>query len=118
MTTLAPYSSARARAGSSAVKTLMTNVELGAPEAGLVDDGHDPLGRLVAEHADGEGLGRQPPGDVAGRLGGDLPLRGGEDEADRVGVHGHRQQGVLLAGDPTDLHEHAGDRTATDPPNR
>ncbi len=132
-TTSTPKSSARARAGSWAEKALITSgtrardlagglrrlpaVELGAPQAGLGDDLHDPLGGLVAEDPDGQDVGRQPLGDVAGDRGGDLAGRARDEvEADGVGVHGDREQGVLLAGDAADLDEHAGDRTGHPPP--
>ena len=82
-------------------------------EPGGVDHLDHPLGRLVAEHADGHDLGRQPADDVAGlgrrRSGG---ATGANIEPDRVGAHGHREQGVLLVGDAADLHEH---RAATVP---
>ena len=43
-------------------------VELGRLDAGPVDELDDPLRVLVAEHADGEDLRRQPAGDVVGLL--------------------------------------------------
>ena len=83
-------------------------VELHRVEPGGVDHLDHPLGRLVAEDADGHDLGRQPPGDVTGLGDGDLAGRsGGEVEADRVGAHGHREERVLLVGHPADLDEHA-----------
>ena len=51
-------------------------VQLGGPQPGVEADRHHPLGHLVAEHADGEDLGRQPAGDVAGSGQRDLPWRG------------------------------------------
>ena len=62
--------------------------------------------RLVAEHPDGEDLGRDALDDPPHGLGRDLARRRGEDEPDGVGPQGHGQQGVGLGGDPADLHEH------------
>ncbi len=64
-------------------------------------------GQLVAEHTDGEDLGRQPAGDVVDLLRGDLTRRRGEDEADGVGAHGNREERIVLVGDTADLDEHA-----------
>ena len=82
-------------------------VQLHGVQAGGVDHLDHPLGRLVAEHADGHDLGRQPAGDVAGLGDRDLAGRAGaKTNPTRVGAHGHREQRVLLAGDPADLDEH------------
>ena len=48
-------------------------VQLGGLQAGLVAQLDDPLGQLVAEHADGQDLGRQAAGDVVPPAGLDLP---------------------------------------------
>ena len=89
-------------------------VQLRALEADLVDDLDDARGRLVAEHADGDDLRWQALDDVGHERGRDLAGRRGEHEADGVGVHGHRQQRVLLARGAAHLHEHG--RTLPDPP--
>ena len=80
---------------------------------GVLDDLDDPLGALVAEHADGRGSRAAAAGRCRGRCRG---RSGAATEAkiepDRVGAHRHGEEGVLLVGDPTDLHEHAADATA------
>jgi hypothetical protein len=47
-------------------------VQLRSLHPAAVDDVDDARRVLVAEHADGEDLGRQAPGDVVGDLRGDL----------------------------------------------
>ena len=81
-------------------------VQLRALETDLVDDVDDALRRLVAEHADGEHLGRQSAHDVAGPHRLQLADRGREDEPDCIRAERDRQQRVVLVGDATDLHEH------------
>src|SRR5581483_1216306 len=78
----------------------------GPLEPGPVHDLDHPLGHLVAEHADGDDLRGQAAHDLPGQGRRDLPRRRGEDEAQGISPHGHGEQGVLLAGGPTDLHEH------------
>ncbi len=86
-------------------------VELRRLESGGVDGAHHPLGGLVPEHADGEHLGREPGGDVAGHDRRDLPAGRGEHEAHGIGSHGHGHERVLLAGDAADLDEHCEETT-------
>src|SRR5690606_2113794 len=94
-------------------------VELGGPQPRLVRELHDPRRRLVAEDPDREDLRRQALGDVRGPRRGDEPRRRRHEvEADGVGAHGHREQRVLLGGDPADLHEHAGKPTGVPPQRR
>ena len=56
-------------------------VELRRAQSGGLDRLDHPLGGLVAEHADGQNLRRQPLGDVTGQLDRDLADRWGEDES-------------------------------------
>ena len=63
---------------------------------------------LVAEHADGVHLARQPPHDVAdGRRASTCRAARREHEAERVGAERDREQRVVLVRDPADLDEHA-----------
>ncbi len=82
-------------------------VELRGAEPGAVHDLHDPLGRLVAEHPDGEDLGREPLRRCADGWGATWRGRGCEHEPDGVGPEADGQEGVGLRGDAADLHEHA-----------
>ena len=81
-------------------------VQLGGTQPGPVGHVDHPRRQLVAEHADGEDLRREPAGDVVDLLHGDLARRRGEDEPDRVGTHRHGEERIVLAGDPADLDEH------------
>ena len=87
-----------------------------AVQAGGVDHLDHPTRRLVPEQAQRHDLGREAAGDVADLAHRDLAGRRGEHEADGVGAHGHRQQGVLLVGDAADLHEHPDTVPARPPP--
>ena len=89
-------------------------VQLRALETRLVHEIDDALRRLVAEHADGQHLGRQPAHDVAGPHRLQLADRRREDEPDRIRAERDRQQRVVLVGDATDLHEHG----VSDPTSR
>ena len=74
-------------------------------------------GRSSRKTPDGHGLGRQPLDDVADRVGPDEPAAARRHhESERVGAHGDREEGVLLARDPADLHEHAPDGTGRHAP--
>ena len=56
--------------------------------------------------------GGQPLDDVGGARHREEPRRRRHEvEADRVGAHGHREEGVLLGGDAADLDEHAVEAT-------
>src|ERR1039458_7311252 len=81
-------------------------VQLSSIEPGTVHDLHDAAGLLIAEDPNGADLGRKPPSDGSDRARAHLAGRRSEDEADGVSPHCHRYQGVLLAGDPADLHPH------------
>jgi hypothetical protein len=86
-------------------------VQLRRTYPGVVDRVDDALAGVVAEHTDGHDLGREPLDDVGGLLWRDLAGRCCEHEPDGVGTHGHREQRVLFARDPTDLDEHASQAT-------
>jgi hypothetical protein len=81
-------------------------VELDGADTRRVGHLDHPVGMLVAEHAHRQDLGREAPDDVVDELGVHLAGRRGEHEPDRVGTEGGGEEGVLLGGDPADLHEH------------
>ena len=79
-------------------------------QAGTRRDVDHVRGRVVPEHTDRQHLARHPLEDVADRVGLHLPPARCEDESERVGAQRHREQGVVLVGDPADLDEHAPSR--------
>ena len=94
----------------------LTAVQLGPSQAGRVHDLGDSLGPFVAEHPDGDRLEREPLDDVGRHRGlHHPPAPRREDETDRVGTERHREQRVVLVGDPAHLDEH-GPPTVSDHP--
>ena len=81
--------------------------QLDAVKADFRDDGDDPLGPFVAEHADGRDAVREPAGDLAHVGGLYLADAGREHEPERVGADRGGEQRVVRRGDPANLDEHA-----------